>query len=413
MAEEQAVWPDRSQSIDSRLDPGPIGRETSTVTDAPAQEPPSTDFTVEEVAVGSAGTLVRIEGVLTYEGAPRLRDEMARVIRVPSATQVDLAGVERIDGSAAAVLAQAWGDALRGGAAVSFIGAKGEVGSILDLYTERSARDCLRPPPEQEGVLHQIGRETVAKLDLLRRAFDFAGHLFEATLSAIREPRTLNWKGIWRLMERHGTDGAPIVLLIAFLIGLITAFQAATQLRQFGADTLVADLVSLSLTRELAPLMTAIVVAGRSGAAMAAETGTMRVSEEVDALSTMGFCPYRYLVFPRMIVLMAVVPLLTLMADAVGIAGGMLIAVTQLDVTYQSYLGSVREALDLWDVFGGAIKGLVFGGIVALAACERGLATTGGAEGVGRSTTAAVVSIMFYLVLTDAGFSILFNLFGL
>jgi phospholipid/cholesterol/gamma-HCH transport system permease protein len=372
-----------------------------------------TDFTVEEVAVGPEGTIVRVEGALTYEGAPRLREELARVIRVPSATQVDLEGVRRLDGGAAAVLAEAWGDAMRGGAAVNFVNASGEVGSILDLYTERAARDCLRPPPTRESILHQVGRETLNKLAVLRRVFDFLGRLAQAFASAMREPRTLNWKGMAHLVERHGVDGAPIALLIAFLIGLITAFQASVQLAQFGADSLVADLVSLSLTRELAPLMTAIVVAGRSGAAIAAEMGTMQVSEEVDALSTMGFCPYRYLVFPRVVVLMTVVPILTLLADLVGIAGGMLVATTQLDVTFLSYLLSVREALDAWDVFGGALKGVVFGAIVGLTACERGLATRGGAEGVGRSTTSAVVAMMFYLVLADAGFSILFSLFGI
>lgn len=366
---------------------------------------------MEEVAVGPTGTLVRIEGTLTYGGAAQLRDELARVIRIPSATEVDLAGVDRLDGGAAAVLAEAWGDAMRGGAAVRFTKANGEVASILDLYTERAARDSLRPPPSREGILCQIGREAVTKLGVLKRIADFLGRLSGALLSAVREPRTLNWPGIFRLLERHGTDSMPITLLIAFLIGLITAFQAAVQLADFGADALVADLVSLSLTRELAPLITAIVVAGRSGAAIAAEMGTMKVSEEVDALKTLGFCPYRYLVFPRVVVLMFVVPLLTLLADAVGIAGGMYIAVSQLDITYIAYLGAVRNALDLWDVFGGAIKGAVFGAIVALTACERGLATTGGAAGVGRSTTSAVVAMMFYLVLADAGFSVLYFLY--
>ena len=371
------------------------------------------DFTVEEVAVGSTGTLVRVEGTLTYSGAARLREEMSRVIRVPSSTRVDLAGVEHLDGGAAAVLAQVWGDAMRGGAAVNFVGAQGPVASILELYTERAARECLQPAPSKEGILRQVGREAVNLLAELRRVFDFLGRLSGALVSAVREPRTLNWEGIWRLMERHGTDGVPITLLIAFLIGLITAFQASVQLSQFGADTLVADLVSLSLTRELAPLMTAIVVAGRSGAAIAAEMGTMRVSEEVDALRTLGFCPYRFLVFPRVVVLMTIVPLLTLLADVVGIAGGMLIATTKLQVTYQAYIGSVQAALDVWDVFGGVLKGVVFGAIVGLTACERGLATAGGAEGVGRSTTSAVVASMFYLVVADTGFSVLFNLFGI
>lgn len=149
-----------------------------------------TDFQVEEVAVGPTGTLVRIDGSLTYEGATRLRGELARVIRVPSATQIDMSGVERLDGGAAAVLAEAWGDAMRGGAAVSFQNASGSVASILALYTERAARDCLRPPPKRESTLTQIGRETVVKLVVVKRILAFIGHMLQATGSALRNPRT-------------------------------------------------------------------------------------------------------------------------------------------------------------------------------------------------------------------------------
>lgn len=368
-------------------------------------------FTVEEVAVGPEGAQVRLEGHLTYAVSAELREELRRVIRVPSVTRLDMAGVRVLDGGAAAILADAWGEALRGGAAVRFVNASGAVKSVLELYTERVARECLRDPPGRERILEQIGRETLRLVANLRQVLEFLGRCWESLGAVARDPRSLEWRDVTRLVGRHGADGVPITLLIAFLIGLITAFQAAIQLKQFGADSLVADLVSLSLTRELAPLMTAIVVAGRSGAAIAAELGTMRVSEEIDALRTLGLCPYRFLVFPRVIALMIAVPVLTLMADFVGIAGGLLIAVTQLDVSYVGFLLSVREALDPWDVLGGVIKGLVFGAIVALAACERGLGTRGGAEGVGRSTTAAVVGTLFYLVVTDALFSVLFNLF--
>ncbi|MEO0663896.1 MAG: ABC transporter permease, partial [Planctomycetota bacterium] len=192
-----------------------------------------------------------------------------------------------------------------------------------------------------------------------------------------------------------------------------TAFQSALQLGKFGADSLVADLVSLSMTRELAPLMTAIVVAGRSGAAIAAEIGTMKVSEEVDALRTLGLDPYRFLVLPRILAVLIAAPLLTLLADVVSIAGGLFVAMSSLDVSWQGYVLSVREALGVADVFGGLFKAAVFGGMIALIACERGLGARGGAEGVGRATTSAVVTMLFALVAVDALFSVLFNLWGI
>jgi phospholipid/cholesterol/gamma-HCH transport system permease protein len=214
-------------------------------------------------------------------------------------------------------------------------------------------------------------------------------------------------------MERHGADGLAIVATIGLLIGLITAFQAAIQLRKFGADTLVATLVGLSLTRELAPLMTAIVVAGRSGAAIAAELGTMKVSEEVDALKTLGLDPYRYLVLPRCLALVLVLPLLTIVADIIGLLGGALVALSTLEVSLQGYVLATRDALGFRDVLGGLIKAAAFGGIISLVACERGLATSGGAEGVGRATTGAVVKTLFYLVVADAFFAVLFNVWGI
>src|SRR5581483_2143691 len=191
-----------------------------------------------------------------------------------------------------------------------------------------------------------------------------------------------------------------------------TAFQAAVQLKQFGANIFVADLVGLSITRELAPLMTAIIVAGRSGAAFSAELGTMKVSEEIDALRTLGLDPYLFLVFPRVLALVVVLPLLTILADAVGILGGLLVALLGLDLTANAYVVETQKALHLWDVSSGLLKSLVFGLQIGLIACQRGLATRGGAEGVGRATTSAVVTSLFALVVTDAIFTMLFNAFG-
>jgi len=192
----------------------------------------------------------------------------------------------------------------------------------------------------------------------------------------------------------------------------VTAFQAAVQLKQFGANIFVADLVGLSVTRELGPLMTAIIVAGRSGAAFSAEIGTMRVSEEIDALRTLGLDPYGFLVFPRVVALVLVLPLLTILADIVAILGGLLVAMLGLEITAHAYLAETQKAVQLWDVSSGCLKTVFFGTGIALVACQRGLAARGGADGVGRATTSAVVTSLFAIVVLDAIFTVLFNAFG-
>ena len=241
----------------------------------------------------------------------------------------------------------------------------------------------------------------------------FFGDVVLAALGLLKEPRTGNWKDVLPTMERTGADAVPIVILINFLVGFVMAYQGARQLKQFGANIFVADLVGLSVTRELGPLMTAIILCGRSGASFAAELGSMKVSEEIDALRTMGFGPIGYLVMPRMLALMLVLPVLTLLGDLVGLLGGVVVGMTTLSLTFGGYLSETHKALHSWDVFSGVIKSMVFGFAIALISCQQGFATTGGAEGVGRRTTSSVVSTLFTLILLDAGFTMFFHAFNL
>lgn len=354
---------------------------------------------------------LRLGGALTTTRAGALRRDLAAAGASGAVRRVDLTEVERLEGGAAAVLADAW-CAFEGDPRPEFEGARPAVRDVLALYLGPDAC-AVRPLPPRRGFFGEVGAATADLVAGVRALLGFLGEAALATVAAVRRPWTVAWGQVTRQMERHGADGLPIVATIGLLIGLITAFQAAIQLSKFGADTLVATLVGLSLTRELAPLMTAIVVAGRSGAAIAAELGTMKVSEEVDALTTLGLCPYRYLVFPRLFALVLVVPLLTAVADLVGLFGGAVVAVSTLEVSLQGYVLATRDALALGDVFGGLVKAAVFGSIVALVACERGLATSGGAEGVGRATTSAVVKTLFYLVVADAVFAVLFDLWGI
>ena len=190
------------------------------------------------------------------------------------------------------------------------------------------------------------------------------------------------------------------------------AFMSSVQLQQFGANIYVANLVSLSMTRELGPIMTAIIVAGRSGSAYAAEIGTMKVSEEVDALFTMGFDPTRFLVVPKIIAAVTVVPFLTLFSDVFAIFGGLIVGVTMLDLTVSSYVTQTIKSLDLFDVFWGFMKSGVFALLISWIGCLRGFQVRGGAEAVGRATTSAVVSSIFLIIVTDSIFSVILRYWG-
>lgn len=202
-------------------------------------------------------------------------------------------------------------------------------------------------------------------------------------------------------MIRVGNESLPLVALIAALIGMILVLQSAYQLRQLGAIHLVADLVAISVTRELAPLMTAILVAGRAGSSIAAELGSMAVSEEIDALEVIGIDPIDYLVIPRMLALLVALPCLTLFADLVGILAGSLAGVFVLGLGGPAYLADSGDALVLEDLWGGVLKALAFGFIIGLVACRRGLATRGGADEVGRSTTTTVVLSIVLIIAAD------------
>jgi phospholipid/cholesterol/gamma-HCH transport system permease protein len=209
-------------------------------------------------------------------------------------------------------------------------------------------------------------------------------------------------------MVKVGVTAIPIVVLISFSIGLILAMQAAYQLEQFGATIFTADLVAVAQTRELGPLMTAIIVAGRSGSGIAAEIGTMKVGEEIEALQSMGFNPIKFLVVPKLLALAVMVPCLTIISDLIGIAGGTSIAVLSLNLGLTRYLNRTLFALVFKDLITGLIKSLVFAGLIGLTGCYMGFMVEGGAEGVGRRTTQSVVVSIFLIILADAFFTLIF-----
>jgi phospholipid/cholesterol/gamma-HCH transport system permease protein len=263
------------------------------------------------------------------------------------------------------------------------------------------------------NFVERVGEATLKVIDDYKRMLIFLGELLGALTHALFHPRSVRWDDVAFYMKRAGVDGLPIVGLISLLLGLILAFMSSLQLKQFGANIYVASLLAISIVKELGPIMTAILVAGRSGSAFAAEIGTMKVNEEVDALITMGFDPIRFLALPKVLAAMVVVPILTLYADLFGIAGGMVVGVLGLDLTAYTYLKDTQASLTIMDIVPSLIKAGVFAVLIAGIGCQRGFQVRGGAEAVGSATTSAVVAALFLIIVTDSAFALAFHYLGI
>jgi phospholipid/cholesterol/gamma-HCH transport system permease protein len=260
----------------------------------------------------------------------------------------------------------------------------------------------------QDGFIRQVGQSSWYIARDFVNFVTFIGELLVALLYTIRHPKTLRGKDVLFYIQRAGVEGLPIVALIGALIGLIIAFMSFLQLKQVGANIYVPALVSFAMVRELGPLMTAILVAGRSGSAFAAEIGTMVVNEEVDALHTMGFDPIRFLAIPKVLATVIVVPILTIYADLFGIIGGMVIGVTSLDLTIKTYITQSIKTIQVFDIVTSLIKAAVFAALIASIGCQRGFQVRSGAQDVGKFTTSAVVAAIFMIVVADSIFAIMF-----
>ena len=377
-------------------------------------EPPLS-FNIELDAAEPTRAVLRLHGNLALTDAAVIWRELRTHVDAAASgntLNLEMNDVQRVDGGIMALLAHLRAELQQRGVKSEFLGAAAPVQEIIHLYrgdVKVGRRKRLKP----QGALDQLGRATLDVVYELKFVLSFLGEMIIAVVAVLRAPRSANWREVFPTMERSGADALPIVLLVNFLVGLVMAFQASVQLKQFGANIFVADLIGISVTRELGPLMTAIVICGRSGAAFAAELGSMRVNEEVDALRTMGFGPMRFLVMPRMFALMLVMPILTLAADLVGVLGGLVVGLFSLELTATAYFTELQKAVSLWDVYSGLLKSVSFGMAIALISCQQGLATTGGAEGVGRRTTSAVVTTLFTLILIDATFTVLLRVFDL
>ncbi len=358
---------------------------------------------------GDGSTRLSIVGRLdaTTTGAV-WRQAMQILARVKTATVIlDASGVEYCDGAGIALLIHLRAQQGAGGGRLEIHGLHAEFQELLRDIAGGESLSTTLPVVEETSFAEQIGKAVVELLQDIRTVISFVGELFLAMAHAARHPRRVRWRDTLKIAEALGVDALPIILLIGFLMGLIMAFQAAIPLGQFGAQIFVANLIGLAILRELGPLMTAIVLAGRSGSAFAAEIGTMKVREEIDALKTMDLEPVRFLVVPRVIAALVMTPLLTVFADLVGLMGGSVVLLS-LGFPLITFFHQLQSAVSYGSPVGGIVKSFFFGILVAAIGCLRGLQTKNGASAVGESTTRAVVSAIILIVITDGIFSVVY-----
>jgi phospholipid/cholesterol/gamma-HCH transport system permease protein len=271
------------------------------------------------------------------------------------------------------------------------------------------ARKELSTPP----FLERLGAHALAVVAKGGESLSFLGSMTLASVQLVRRNARYRASDLWLLIQQCGGEALPIVTLISFLVGVILAFVGAVQLKQFGAQIYVANLVGVAMTREMGALMSAILMAGRTGASFAAELGTMKVTQELDAFTTAGFSIPEFLVLPRVMALVLMMPLLCLYADFVGILGGATIGVGMLDLSWTMYLGQTTHAVRLGDTVGGLFKSAVYGGLIAGAGCVRGLQAGSSASAVGRAATSAVVTSMVAIIVACGVFAFLFYVLGI
>ena len=328
-----------------------------------------------------------------------------------SELEVDVSAVEFCEGSGMSLLHSLLTDCMTPGAKVTLRGLKPEFQQIFnsfstgDLDAVHAERSVKRRTPEETGLA------AMAVWHDLKQQVTFLGHVAAVLPGTLFRARQRRWTEVMWIIDQAGVNALPIVALISFLVGLIIAFEAAQPLAQFGAQIFIANMMGLLMVRELGPLMTGIMLAGRSGSAFAAELGTMKVNEELNALETMGLDPVGFLVVQRIAAGVILAPVLTVFSMLAGIIGGTLV-MTLLGFPMSAILAQLAETLTVHDMLIGTLKGMIFGGLVASVGCLRGLQTKKGPSAVGESTTRAVVTSILLIIIADAMIAVVTFVFG-
>ena len=362
------------------------------------------DFTVHEAG---GRTTVKVEGPLLVSTIGLL-DRKLREYAEPVQT-VDLSGIGDIDTVGAWTV---WRFADEHKARVT--GASEQAGKLIKTVSESASTAPIEPErlPLLTRVTADTGEKVIEFGHGVVRFIGFLGAVIAAVGSLFVHPRRFRFKSLVRQFELVGVTAIPIIGLMSFLIGIVIAQQGAAQLRQFGAEIYTINLTGRLSMRELGVLMTAIMVAGRSGSAFAAQLGTMKLTEEIDAMRTIGVSPMEALVIPRIMAAVLMMPLLGFFSAVIAIIGGAFIADLTLDIPFLTFLSRIQEVVPTYDLWVGLIKAPVFGLIVALAGCYQGLQVEGDSEQVGIRTTKAVVQAIFMVIVLDAFFAVFFSEVG-
>jgi phospholipid/cholesterol/gamma-HCH transport system permease protein len=373
--------------------------------------PPATILASEE----EGETVFRAEGEWVVVSAAAL-DRTLHGLELPQGQHVtvDLSGVDRLDSAGAWLLLRTEHELAERGNAVELSNLQSRFAPLLDQVRARGVTEPLpHPIPPHHtfvGFLERLGRVSLTLLGRFREILGFTGLVTITLLRLLKQPRRLRLTATLVQMEVVGLDAMPIVGLLSFLIGVVMAYQGADQLRRFGAEIYTVNLVGVAVLRELGVLLSAIIIAGRSGSAFTAQIGTMQVNEEIDALRTLGLDPIEVLVLPRLLGLGLTLPLIVFFADFMGILGGALMSWAALGINIPNFLTQLQSAITQSTLWVGVVKAPFFATIIALVGCYEGLNVTRSAESVGRLTTQSVVESIFFVIVTDAIFSIVFSM---
>jgi phospholipid/cholesterol/gamma-HCH transport system permease protein len=363
---------------------------------------------------GSEGKAVRfiISGHLSLDNLLPFRSELESSLSrmAPASLTVNLAGVDYVDSAAALALMDLKGDAEALAIPFSFVNAGEKTNGVMGLIDpEAITMAPLRPEEHVPDFFTQMGDETRLILKDFYDLQSFLGELLSALAYCFRHPGSVRWIDVLFYMKRTGVEALTILSLMSLGSGAVIAFLSALQLKLVGATIFVAALIAVTVVQELGPLLTAILVSGRSSSAFAAEIGTMMVKEEVDALVAMGFDPMRFLAVPKVLATVVVLPLLTLYSMLFCVIGGFLVGVYMLDFTVYTYVNETMKNITLFDLVSSLIKAVVFAVVVASIGCQRGFRVRGGAEAVGTMTTSAVVTSLFLIVFIECIFAIVLH----
>ncbi len=359
--------------------------------------------------------LVRLAGAWTVEeGLPSAEEVAQQVESDPGIRRiaVDTEELTEWDSSLLTFLIRVKDQCSQNNAVLDEEGLPPGARRLLALASEVPEREGARKEEMREGFLTRVGKSTLAAHESAREMLTFVGEATLAFLKFLAGKASYRKSDLTLTMQQCGFQALPIVSLISLLVGMILGFLGAIQLSMFGAEIYVADLVGIGMVRMMSPIMTGIIMAGRTGAAFAAQLGTMQVNEEIDALETMGVSPMEFLVMPRMVALILMMPLLCVYADLMGILGGALVGVGMMNISVTEYAVRTQDALSLTHFWIGIFQAVVFGALVALAGCLRGMQCGRSASAVGDATTSAVVTGIVAIILATAIITFVCNVLG-